>query len=103
MVQYDLLASGAFFALALYAFFKRRREGSIDSLPLPPGPRKLPFIGNLLDMPKGFEWITYHKWCKEFSTPYFLQFQDMTLTVECRLRYHSSEHGGNITDRLGQC
>ena len=103
MVQYDLLASGAFFALVLYAFFKRRRDGSIDSLPLPPGPRKLPFIGNLLDMPKGFEWITYHKWCKEFSSPYLLQCQDITLTVECRLRYHSSEHGGNITDRLGQC
>lgn len=103
MVQYDLLASGAFFALALYIFCKRRRGEWIDSLPLPPGPKKLPFIGNLLDMPKGFEWITYHKWCKEFGTAYFLQFQDMSLMVQDRLRYHSSEHGGNITDRLGQC
>jgi hypothetical protein len=73
MVQYDLLATVAFFSLALYTFLKRRRDGSIASLPLPPGPKKLPLIGNLLDMPKGFEWITYHEWCKEFGTAYWLQ------------------------------
>jgi hypothetical protein len=101
MVQYDLLASGAFFALVLYTFFKRCRGGSIDRLPLPPGPKKLPLIGNLFDMPKGFEWITYHKWCKELGTAYFLQFSNMSFTTQCRLRYHPSEHGGNITDRLG--
>ena len=64
MVQYELLASGASLALALYFLLNRRRY---ESLPLPPGPKKLPLIGNLLDMPNGFEWITYHKWCKEFG------------------------------------
>ncbi|KAF8219321.1 cytochrome P450 [Tricholoma matsutake] len=68
MLQYDLLASGLSFTLALYLYFKRRSDESIDRLPLPPGPKKLPLIGNLLDMPSTFEWVTYHKWCKEFDS-----------------------------------
>lgn len=70
MIQFDPFLTGgtAFaFALVLYFFLERRRDGSVDYLPLPPGPKKLPLIGNLLDMPKKFEWITYHKWCKEFG------------------------------------
>ncbi|KAF8218550.1 cytochrome P450 [Tricholoma matsutake] len=68
MLQYDLLASGLSFALALYFYLKRHSDESIDRLPLPPGPKKLPLIGNLLDMPKSLEWVTYHKWCKEFDS-----------------------------------
>jgi hypothetical protein len=36
-------------------------------MPLPPGPAGLPFIGNLLDMPKSSEWEVYHKWSRELS------------------------------------
>ena len=34
---------------------------------LPPGPKKLPFIGNLLSMPSRVQWETYAKWGKEYS------------------------------------
>ena len=34
---------------------------------LPPGPKKLPFIGNILSMPSRAEWETYAKWGKEYS------------------------------------
>lgn len=34
---------------------------------LPPGPPRLPIIGNLLGMPKRFQWEIYHEWAKKLS------------------------------------
>jgi hypothetical protein len=42
-----------------------RRKG----LPYPPGPRPLPIIGNMLDIPKQFSWVTYSKFSKTYGTP----------------------------------
>jgi hypothetical protein len=33
----------------------------------PPGPKKLPLIGNLLSMPSTLEWETFAKWGQEYS------------------------------------
>ncbi|GJE98983.1 cytochrome P450 [Phanerochaete sordida] len=35
---------------------------------LPPGPSKLPFIGNLFNAPKSFEWLTYQAWSREYNS-----------------------------------
>lgn len=37
------------------------------TLSLPPGPRGLPFIGNLLSMPTEKEWLTFSRWGNEFG------------------------------------
>ncbi|KAH9070992.1 cytochrome P450 [Lactarius deliciosus] len=34
-------------------------------LPYPPGPKRLPVVGNLFSMPSREEWITYRKWSEE--------------------------------------
>ncbi|KAJ7251368.1 cytochrome P450 [Mycena rebaudengoi] len=61
MIQYALLAFAAFTLL----YFNRRRS---SHLPLPPGPKKLPLVGNLFSLPSEFEWETYAKWGKELGS-----------------------------------
>ncbi|PBK93427.1 cytochrome P450 [Armillaria gallica] len=35
--------------------------------PLPPGPRGIPLIGNLLDLPSEKEWLTFAKWGEKYG------------------------------------
>ena len=51
----DVFALVSFFVILLAFRDHRRRRG----LPYPPGPRSLPLIGNLLDIPKEYSWLTY--------------------------------------------
>ncbi|KAJ6621540.1 cytochrome P450 [Mycena sp. CBHHK59/15] len=45
-----------------------RYRNSCSKLPLPPGPRRLPLVGNMFDIPKTFEWETYMEWSKKYDS-----------------------------------
>ena len=47
-----------------YLYFK---QNEARNLPLPPGPKKLPIIGNAMNMPKSFEWVAYARWSEEYG------------------------------------
>ncbi len=65
-IQLDVLLPVAAFLLAasLYTIFRVRSRG----LPYPPGPQRIPIIGNLLDMPSHEEWVTYKEWSDQYGT-----------------------------------
>ncbi|KAK7035796.1 cytochrome P450 [Favolaschia claudopus] len=56
---------GGTLLIALYTYFSQRAR---SGLPLPPGPKKWPIIGNLLDMPSTFEWLTFMEWSKKYNS-----------------------------------
>ncbi|KAI0264161.1 CyP450 monooxygenase [Gloeopeniophorella convolvens] len=59
-----LIPTAAFFVTVLLYVTRRTRR----NLPYPPGPKRWPIIGNLLDLPSRDEWITYKKWSDEYGS-----------------------------------
>lgn len=59
----------AFAALLIYRMWYRKRFEKFLGYSLPPGPRGLPLIGNLLDMPSEKEWLTFAEWGKKYGKP----------------------------------
>lgn len=52
-------------ALTASAVLLRRQRAS--SLPLPPGPKGWPVIGNLLEFPSSERQVKFKEWSKEFG------------------------------------
>ncbi|KAK7682348.1 hypothetical protein QCA50_014553 [Cerrena zonata] len=41
--------------------------------PFPPGPKGLPLIGNTLDIPRTYEWLTFSEWAKRWGAIIYLR------------------------------
>ena len=54
------LFAASLLSLTLYVVLRRKRRG-----PYPPGPKSLPLIGNLRDIPLNYQWLTYERWGRE--------------------------------------
>ncbi|KAI9449572.1 cytochrome P450 [Lactarius psammicola] len=65
-IQLDVLLPVAAFLLAAFSYTMHRMRSR--GLPYPPGPKRIPIIGNLLDMPSHEEWVTYEKWSDQFGS-----------------------------------
>jgi len=94
MISFGFLVGLTSFGLILCLYLKLR---SNSSLPLPPGPKKLPLIGNLLDLPKRPEWEIFQKWSKQYGTgPCPLSDVQYFFNNAFRFRYHPSQRRRNF-------
>ncbi|KAF4616642.1 hypothetical protein D9613_008328 [Agrocybe pediades] len=68
-IDASALALFAVFCCLLYVYRRNTwAKAPYAHLPLPPSRKGYPLVGNLLEMPKEFEWKTYHQWSKELDT-----------------------------------
>ncbi|KAJ2928446.1 hypothetical protein H1R20_g8642, partial [Candolleomyces eurysporus] len=61
----DLVLGSVAISLLYYGLLKWRKR---SNLPLPPGPKGAPLVGNLFQIPREEGWKKYHEWCKEYNT-----------------------------------
>ena len=59
--------------------------------PLPPGPRPLPILGNILDMPSKDEWLTLTRWGQQYGEPFELFIDVLKLSLNLFYQGMSSE------------
>ncbi|KAK0236018.1 cytochrome P450 [Armillaria nabsnona] len=94
-----LLASvGALLLYHLLSSIRRRR------LPVPPGPRGLPLIGNLWDVPTEYPWLTYAQWAATYGDVFHLDTPgNPTVVINSAQAVADlfEKRSGNYSDRPG--
>jgi hypothetical protein len=55
---------------SIAAFLAIRDYQKRMGVPYPPGPRPLPLVGNLFNVPKEFSWLTFTRLSKKYGKVY---------------------------------
>jgi hypothetical protein len=59
-------------ATVIYGYCRLRTRAP-PGTKLPPGPKRLPIVGNLFDMPKENAWLTYTDWAATFGDVVYVE------------------------------
>ena len=79
---YKLVA--LFFGIILFGQLKKGRNGNPNGLPLPPGPKGYPVIGNIFDMPVDKPWVVYDEWRKTYGKTFIINSLSSQITGHFR-------------------
>ncbi|KAG2021156.1 cytochrome P450 [Coprinopsis cinerea AmutBmut pab1-1] len=81
-----------------------RRKRNPRGLPLPPGPRRLPLVGNLFQIPSVHPWAVYDSWGKQYGDMIYLEAIGQPLMIINSVATGTElleKRGTNYSDRPG--
>ena len=82
-LSYYMLAA-LIFSVMLFRQLKKGRNGNSNGLPLPPGPKGYPLIGNLFDMPVHKPWVVYDEWRMTYGKYFIINRLSLQITGHSR-------------------